>query len=82
MGADRIHPDVPSNVVRRIIAAKDVVVEFFLPKRTSCFPFKWHGGFVFYRSHELKHIAGKIESLEEQMDVIRHEAISMDDEKV
>src|SRR5438270_4070545 len=68
----RIHPDVPGDVVRGIVAAKDVVVEFFLPERFPCLSRKRRGCFGFENLYKMEEIAGGVETLKQEMDVIRH----------
>ncbi|MCU1243501.1 MAG: hypothetical protein JWO71_4227 [Candidatus Acidoferrum typicum] len=81
-GADWIHPDVPGNVVGRVVAAEDVVVEFFLPERLSCFSLERYGCFGSKSLYELEEIAGLLEPLSEEMNVIGHQTEGVNSEVV
>jgi len=81
-GADRVHPDVPGNGIRRFVRAENVIEEESLPNRRMRLPLDMKPAGLLHGFHELRKVAQRIEALHQKMDVVRHEAVRMDGKRL
>jgi hypothetical protein len=75
-----ICPDVQSDACHLVGAAQDMVVEFGLLKGGAKSSAVLEGALLFEAAYEIEQVTLLRESLGEKMDVIRHEAVSVDGE--
>jgi len=59
-----------------------VVVEFLLPQAVACLLLELKRGFLFEALQEAKQVAGWLHSFDEQVHMVRHEAVGVNGERM
>lgn len=79
--ADWIHPDIPSDAVECVGGPQNTVVVFELPETTMCASGEVDARFLLEGFDEFDQVAFVGRADREEMDVIRHDTICMDEKR-
>ena len=75
--AYRIHPDVPSDAIHCIARAQDMVIVIVMPETLTKSSLMLEGSTLFESHHEAAHVALLRQTLNEKVQMIGHETVSM-----
>ena len=79
--ANWIHPDIPGDSVKRIRGTQDTLVVFELPEMTMCASGELYARVLLEGFDEFDQVAFVRCTCGEQMHVVRHDAICMDEKR-